>query len=295
MELSQLKYFVKLAELLSFTDAAKESFITQSALSISIGRLERELGVRLFDRIGKKVYLTDYGRSFLNYARSSLVTLDDGIAEIGTMLQKIAGAFTIGATYSACGLITPIIAEYNDKFPDLKIKVTLFNTVEDVIKALSDNRIDIALSYRPETLPGTIDCDVVFQSPFSVIVSKSHPWAAKNHVDIEDILGQRIITLPCGTYTRELFDRVVARHGISIHPQVEVNDTGYLLSLVGTGKWIAALASGSIGQSDSYKAIPINGHDETLSICVMWQKWKTLTTVCRTFMQSIRRGIIDAI
>ena len=68
MELSQIRYFVKLAELLNFTEASKELFITQSTLSISIKQLEEELGVRLFDRIGKKVFITESGTAFLDYA-----------------------------------------------------------------------------------------------------------------------------------------------------------------------------------------------------------------------------------
>ena len=72
MELTPLRYFVKLAEVLSFTEASKELFITQSTLSLSIKQLEEELGVTLFDRIGKKIYLTDAGRDFLNCARKAL-------------------------------------------------------------------------------------------------------------------------------------------------------------------------------------------------------------------------------
>ena len=68
MELTPLKYFVKLADVLSFTEASKELFITQSTLSLSIKQLEEELGVTLFDRIGKKIYLTDAGRWRMAYS-----------------------------------------------------------------------------------------------------------------------------------------------------------------------------------------------------------------------------------
>ena len=72
MELTPLKYFVKLADVLSFTEASKELFITQSTLSLSIKQLEEELGVTLFDRIGKKIYLTDAGRDFLDCSRKAI-------------------------------------------------------------------------------------------------------------------------------------------------------------------------------------------------------------------------------
>lgn len=82
MELTPLKYFCKLAEVLSFTEAAKELFITQSTLSQSIKQLEEELGAPLFDRIGKKIYITEAGQSFLSYARNALEEISSGIEEI---------------------------------------------------------------------------------------------------------------------------------------------------------------------------------------------------------------------
>ena len=91
MELTPLKYFVKLADVLSFTEASKELFITQSTLSLSIKQLEEELGVTLFDRIGKKIYLTDAGRDFLDCSRKAIEEVAYGVQHLKEMQHVYTG------------------------------------------------------------------------------------------------------------------------------------------------------------------------------------------------------------
>lgn len=79
MELTQLKYFIRMAEVLNFTEASKQLFITQSTLSQSVRQTEGELGVQLFERIGKKVYLTDAGRAFLPFAQQAIIETETGM------------------------------------------------------------------------------------------------------------------------------------------------------------------------------------------------------------------------
>lgn len=91
MELTQLRYFIRLAEVLNFTEASKQLFITQSTLSQSIRQTESELGTPLFERIGKKVYLTDAGQAFLPYARQSIIETETGIQKLRDMQQIYKG------------------------------------------------------------------------------------------------------------------------------------------------------------------------------------------------------------
>ena len=117
MELSQIRYFIRLAEMLSFTEAAKASFVTQSALSVSIKQLEEELGVRLFDRIGKKVFLTDYGKLFLGYARNAVDSLQDGVRELNALNNVFKGKLHIGVTYSMSELLKSHLLSFTEKYP----------------------------------------------------------------------------------------------------------------------------------------------------------------------------------
>src|SRR5574344_1921165 len=100
MELTQMKYFVKLAEELNFTEAARKLFITQSTLSLSIKRLEDECGTPLFDRIGKCTYLTEAGRVFVEFARKAIKDTDAGLLCMKEMKGVYSGKLHIGVTYS---------------------------------------------------------------------------------------------------------------------------------------------------------------------------------------------------
>ena len=115
MELTPLRYFVKLADVLSFTEAARELFITQSTLSQSIKQLEAELGAPLFDRVGKKVYLTDSGLDFLSHARKALEenkTVAEVAVEQGLMDEE-----------TAKNLLDPSLMTHGDSMADAIAKL----------------------------------------------------------------------------------------------------------------------------------------------------------------------------
>lgn len=126
MELTPIRYFVKLAEILNFTEAAKALFVTQSALSISIKQLEEELHCRLFERIGKKVFLTESGRIFHEYALQAISSIDNGIQKINADNNVYKGKLTIGVTFSMIELVNACVVKYTQKYPDVKLSVIMF-------------------------------------------------------------------------------------------------------------------------------------------------------------------------
>ena len=120
MELTPIRYFVKLAEILNFTEAAK------GALSISIKQLEEELHCRLFERIGKKVFLTESGRIFHEYALQAISSIDNGIQKINADNNVYKGKLTIGVTFSMIELVNACVVKYTQKYPDVKLSVIMF-------------------------------------------------------------------------------------------------------------------------------------------------------------------------
>ena len=115
MELRQLLYFVKAAETLHFTEAAEAVFITQSTLSQQIKQLETELGMLLFDRVGKHVRLTEAGRVFLQHARKILAETDKARQAITDLNNLVTGDLKIGITYAFSSLILPALSPFLEK------------------------------------------------------------------------------------------------------------------------------------------------------------------------------------
>lgn len=284
MELSQIRYFIRLAEMLSFTEAAKASFITQSALSVSIRQLEEELGVRLFDRIGKKVFLTDYGKLFLGYARNAVDSLQDGVRELNALNNVFKGKLHIGVTYSMSELLKSHLLSFTEKYPDIRITITMFNTVEDIVQNLLSNRLDVAVTYRPEQLPSSVAVQSLSEYPLSVIVADTHPLASFKEVAPADLTSYPLATFVKGMRTRNMMDQLLDANGVKIEPHIEVNDTCFVLDLVETGNWISILAPVSLHTHPHTKAIPIKGKTENLSACVMWMKGKSKQPLYQTLI-----------
>ena len=150
MELTPLKYFVKLADVLSFTEASKELFITQSTLSLSIKQLEEELGVTLFDRIGKKIYLTDAGRDFLDCSRKAIEEVAYGIQHLKEMQHVYTGKIKIGVIYSLFPLLNICVLKFTKAFPKAELSIVYSHSVLELVELINSNKLDFALSYNPQ-------------------------------------------------------------------------------------------------------------------------------------------------
>src|SRR4051794_8102649 len=121
MEIYQLEYFIKTAEVLHFTKAAELCFVTQSGLSQQIKKLEEELGMPLFVRIGKKVQLTEAGSVFLIHAKLIIENVQSGKQAIDDLIQMIGGELRIGVTYIFGFLVLPVVDLFAKTFPHVKI------------------------------------------------------------------------------------------------------------------------------------------------------------------------------
>lgn len=124
MELRQLQYFVKAAETMNFTEAAAAVFITQSTLSQQIKQLEEELGLLLFDRIGKHVRITEAGHIFLTHARKILNDVQRSKQAISELQNATIGELNIGVSYAFTSLLLPALAPFSTKYPGIKIFIT---------------------------------------------------------------------------------------------------------------------------------------------------------------------------
>ena len=287
MELSQIRYFVKLAEALSFTEAAKELFITQSTLSISMKQLEDELGVQLFDRIGKKVFITDSGTTFLRYASEAMRSLNEGVQEVNALNQVFRGQLHIGVTYSTREILHAHLVEYTHTYPGIKLVVKMFNTVEEIMTGITSNSLDIAITYTPDKLPPNVAMHPLLVSPLSVVVSRNHRLANAAQVSLPEMRNYLFATFLRGMHTRAMVERIFQYNKLALEPHIEVNDTSLILEMVETGHWFSILSPISIQGKSNCVAIPISGKKEQLSVSILWLKGKSKQAIYNTFIDTI--------
>lgn len=240
MDERQLAAFRLIAEELSFSRAAVRLRLTQPALSLMMGRLENELGVRLIDRSKRRVSLTEPGKVFL---RETELTLQQ-IKLSKSMAQRAAlgriGRITIGFVEAAPFSVLPrLVADLRRELPEIEFVLRETVTTEQM-EALDAGRIDIGLM-RPIFASNQFASLKIFEEPYVVAFPSNHRLAAKPSIAYADLAGERWIAngLPKRRYIESRLKSVVTHAGLSLPIAHEVESIPAVLGLVASGVGIA--------------------------------------------------------
>jgi len=269
MELRQLKYFAKAAELQNFTEASNLLFITQSTLSQQIKQLEEELGIPLFDRIAKRVRLTEAGKTFLPYALKTIKDSDDGKNMLKDMMNLNTGTLTIGVTYGLTNLLTKAVLEFAAQYPNIQLQIS-FGTTQELIAKLEQGQLDLMLSFSQQEKNGGYHTTPLFSSCLALIVHTSHPMADRKQISIKNLNSLPLLLPSSGYSIRNYLDTLLQRNNLSLDLKMEVNDINTLLHLVNSGRWGTILMGSSIFSHPDLKAVKITGEGMTRMANITW-------------------------
>ena len=267
MELRQLKYFITSADTLNFTEAARQCFITQSTLSQQIKQLETELGVQLFERIGKRVFLTETGRNFLPYARQTVADANYGMQRIKDMEELKTGRLCIGTTFGLSALITDAIARFSEQYPEIHFEV-MFLKQDELIDAVRERKVDFALTFEMMEKDDLLTEQPVKTYHLCAIVSDQNPLAQQATVSLRQLADYNICTPARGMNARRMFDSLTNKKGIELQPKLEINEIHTLLHLVRTGRWVAILVDSITHGEEGLCAVPLR--EAALPMPVVW-------------------------
>ena len=271
MEVRQLNYFIKAAELLHFTDAAAASFVTQSTLSQQIKQLEEELGMLLFDRIGKQVHLTEAGNLFLLHARQIILDIKKSKQAIFELANMVTGELKIGVTYAFSSLLLPALMPFSEKYPGMMIHVE-YGTAGELENKLRMADLDFILAFHEQSDSDGLEMQPLFSSRIMMVVAKKNPLAKLNKISLKE-LGKLELILPSnGFSSRDLLNEIFRKNRISPRIKVEMNDVHSLLSMVESGDWATIINEKAISTWDSLIAVPISGKELYKQAFILWQQ-----------------------
>lgn len=196
----QLRAFATLARTGSFTLAAKELFLSQSAVSHSMKALEQDIGCRLFDRVGKKVLLTQAGEQLLHHVDKILGEMGEARESIRALGKWGRTRIRLGASTTACTYILPsVLREFRESFPQCSITVEPADTPE-LLELLEQNRIDLAIGMKPHR-EDQFEFKDLFDDELKFLVGPQHPWAIARQVTRNEIPRQNYILYSKKSYT----------------------------------------------------------------------------------------------
>ncbi len=287
MELRNLMTFIKSAELGSFSAAAQELGYTQSTITMQMKNLEEELGVRLFDRIGRNIRLTDAGSVALIRAR-------EVVHSAQRLQEDLAGGagvhVRVGVYESLCGAFLPeIISEFRRQYPDAELSVVTSSKAELERRLMAD-QIDLLWVYGREERENLLVLEE-FEHAIAPICCANSPLVAHSPVALEELLQYHVIFTELGCPYRRQMERFLEENEASANVFLEAGSTDVVLRFIRAGLgfgflpvFIAGeeLARGELGTFE------IRGFHPRLYSRVLCHRDKWLTDAMRSFCQLAR-------
>ena len=266
MELRQLKYFAKVAEMRNFSAAAKTLFVSQSTLSQQIRTLEAELGTTLLIRESHRVELTDTGRAFLPSALHTIAEAEVGVDKIKNIKGLHTGELTIGSTFTFSLLLERAVCEFAKRYPGVKIKVVC-REMDELMQMLERGDIDVALSYRPQIEYPNVVSSILFDNWLAVVVSETHPLAHAKEVSLDELKNYHMALPMRGMQARNAFDRIVEGSSLDFKVQLEINEITVLLNLVASTHMVTVVSQATARLHHHLVAVPIKDHRVDMEGC----------------------------
>ncbi len=244
MDIKNVETFVKVAELQSFTKAAEEMSYVQSTVTMQIKQLEKELGFPLFDRIGKKISLTDSGREFLEIAYELLRSVEKA-ESIAKKNKELHGTLRIGVSESLLfSVIADILPEFKEKYGNIEVRIITGHSVE-LVEQLKTNQLDMLYVAQP---PSSY-CDLVclYSRPERIIFvcSPTHT-AAQRKLTAAELMDQSFIVTEQSGICYGILHELALRFGKELDVSVEVDSVHIIAELAQKGMGIAFVPDYSV-------------------------------------------------
>ncbi|MGO5051203.1 LysR family transcriptional regulator [Lachnospiraceae bacterium LCP25S3_G4] len=289
MNLNQLNYFVTLAHMEHYTKAAKVLSITQPSLSHAISSLEQELGTYLFEKQGRNVVLTKYGKIFLEYVEESLGILEHGIKKTKSMVSDISGRIDIGYIFTQGSEFMPeLVSGFLQVNPEKKIEFNFNNGItEAVIEGLKDEKYDVGFcSMRSEEK--NIQFIPVAEEELVAVVPKDHELAQRHTVNVEELIKYPQVIFNKGSGLRLEIDELF--ESINANPEIlyTVDEDGALAGLVSKGFGVGIVPNVAAVRSVNVQIIPINNLEYKRYIYMATVKNKYQSPIVKQFMKFVQ-------
>lgn len=288
MQLVELRTFLAVAEEKSFSAAAQRLFITQPAISKRIQSLENHLGTPLFDRIGKRVYLTEAGSLLIDRAETMLRLAKDTEKEIFNLNDTISGRLNL-ATSHHIGLhrLAPVLKDFSQRYPDVQLDIQ-FEDSEVAYQMVRSGQVELAVvTLNPDDtdLDADLKANCIWRDPLVFVSSANEPLATT----LQMLAAQPCILPGQATYTGRIVMDRFARAGLTLKPTLSTNYLETIGMLVSVGLGWSVLPRSMIGD---LSVLEVNCEPISRSLGSVINGKRTLSNSASAFLTVLEDYII---
>ncbi len=240
----QLRVFECVARHLNYTRAAKELFLTQPAVSMQVKQLEEQFGVPLFERFGRRIFLTHAGQEILRHVHALTAQYEDLEDAVSRLKGRDSGKLRISVATTANYFVANLLATFSRRYPNVKISLDVTNR-ETLLHQLFENTVDLVIMGQP---PDTseFEAGIFMDNPLVVVAPPSHPLAQKRNTPIQQLVGQTFLVRESGSGTRVAMERFFAQHGISFNAGMELGSNEAIKQSVQAGLGLGLLSKDTV-------------------------------------------------
>lgn len=279
MELLQLKYFLTVARCEHVTEAAGRLHVTQSSLSKTIQRLEEDLGVPLFDRIGRKLRLNDFGRTFLQRTEKALFELEQGKREIADLSNKDQGILQLAVTTAST--LPGILREFRKNQPDIQFHVQMVS-LENMSRLLYRGEVDFGLS-SPPMQGDDIECQILYDDPIVVAVPMGHRYAERSSIQLAELKDESFVGVKQGYGVRDMVDSTCQSAGFVPKYVYEGDEPARLTALVEAEIGLAFIPSTARNPHERIRYLKVEEHRLVREIALLSHKNRYISKAALEF------------
>ena len=289
MDIRNLRTFIRVAELNNFTKAAQSLGYSQSAVTVQMQQLETELGLPLFDRIGKNIKLNQYGLNFVDYAIRVIEAIEKA-ESFATEAENMKGFIRFGLVDSilnACFI--SILPEFNRRYPNIDVSVSV-GSARDIEAKIRANELDFAylLDYKVPRKEWVRVREEI--EPIIFVANPKNRLAGRETVSFEELIGERLILMPAGEGYRYLFDDELAKRNLFAVPSIEIANTETIIRLTLEADYVTMLpvfAAREYIKSGKLAALNIPEVELQQWSQLVYLKGKAITPQMQMFMDTV--------
>ena len=286
MEVNQLRYVCAIADTGNFSRAAERCRIAQPSLSQQVQKLEDDLGVKLFDRLGRSIRLTEAGRAFIPRARAILEQLDAARSSAADKNADLRGNVTVGVIPTVAPYLMPAYtASFAKKFPDAKLRI-IEETTSVLVEGLRDLSIDVAILALP-LRHKDLELFPIRTEPLFAVLKKNDPRARAKSLALKDLRGESFVMLRDGHCFRDLSLDTCTRARITPNIAFESGQFSSLLGMVAAGIGVSLVPEMAIDRNANCRYVRLSDTQATRTIVAAVVRGRSFNRVQQAFVSGI--------
>ncbi|WP_455217259.1 LysR family transcriptional regulator [Kaarinaea lacus] len=282
----QMQVFTSVARHLSFTQAAKDLHLSQPAVSMQVKQLEDQVGLPLFEQIGKQIYLTEAGQEIFHYSRAIQQLLLEAEEVVDELKGAHRGRLTISVASTANYFVPTLLGIFHQRFPDVTVSLDVTNR-KTLLQQLNENEVDLVVMGQPP-VEMDLEAGTFMENPLVVIAPPDHPLAQEKNIPMARMEDEVFLTRERGSGTRGAIERFFTQHGVHLTTGMEIASNEAIKQSVQAGLGLGLLSRDTLEMELALNKLVILDVEDFPIVrhwYVMHRKGKRLSPIAQAFKQ----------